>query len=404
MKNFLATAALFGLLLLSNRWLTFEQGMTELKATDTEHYMALATSFPGQQAHDIPFHQAQRIATPLLVGVVSYLTGISHSTLFLLLTLFLCTTIIFLTYKILSEIRIEPAERFLCMALLILNPYTFRFYLAVPAMVCDLVFVTGVALLVLGLLRNNFRLLFAAMIIASLGRQTALLATPGVALWLWQGRGWSAVSATKRLLAAAACLILASTIYVVTAKLAAASGHGGNNMQWLFGMVTWLRHEPNAHVLVELVARAVVPLAFPMALLAGAGLALGENPIQRKEAWLCLILIASLLSQPFMGDPRIFMGNMNRYSSHAFIFALLPLAMLLADRPRIFKALGPIPQSLLLACIAAGSFHHMYTFIGGSSENAARFALIYLVLAAFCGVLVFIAVRTPTKNQSAIQL
>ena len=396
MKNFLSIAGLFAILLLSNRWLTFEQGMSELKATDTRHYMALATSFPNQHVEDIPFHQAQRFAAPMLVGAVSSVTGISHSTGFLLLTLALCLTIIFLTNQVLSEVRLAPQARFLCMALLILNPYTFRFYLAVPAMVCDLVFISGMTLLALGLLRGDFRLVWLAVVTASLGRQTALLAIPGAALWMGLGESWASRPLLKRLLFSASCLVTASLIYIGTAKFAAASGNGGNNLQWLFGMADWLRGDPNLHTLMELFARALIPLAFPLALIVGVGAGLGQNPIRRKEAWICLFLVASLLSQPFMGDPRIFMGNMNRYSAQTFVFALLPLAFLLADRPQIFKTPDSIITGLLLACITAASFHHMYTFIGGTSENATRFVLIYFALATFSGVLVFSSSRTST--------
>ncbi len=74
-----------------------------------------------------------------------------------------------------------PAD--LVLAVIALNSWTFRYFLAFPEIVNDAAFMLGVAILLNGLVKRRGTQVLAGQLIASLSRQTGLLLVPLVVLW-----------------------------------------------------------------------------------------------------------------------------------------------------------------------------------------------------------------------------
>jgi hypothetical protein len=391
----------FGLLLLlSNRWLTYEEGITLLKASDTRTYMALARSAPALEQHpDAEFHHLQRVAGPWVVGTFARITGVSHETSFLLFALLLILGFLYILHRILVTLGLEGHAYLLCMSLALFNPYVVRYYLAVPGMLADLIFVVGMGIAALGLLRGGFAAVAIGLTIAALGRQTALLTFPGFTLWFFLGEAWQDRPLGKKCLYSAIVLAIVTGVYVLSTYLARLMGSTGSNLSVWGGLYRWLRDSFDLGVLIELAIKAVLPLSFPLLILAGFARGTRQRIVDRRASLLCFFIIICLLSQPLLGDPTLFMSNMNRYSSQVFIWALIPLVVALA-KTKALRDIDPITYGVLIASLVTGSFQHVYTFIGGDTSNAARFALIYGTMAIAAGAAACYGARHAVSRSS----
>jgi hypothetical protein len=151
---------LFLVLCGTNRWLSFEEGIGLENATDTKSYMAIAAaapSLPPADAQLVTYH-AQRFASPYLVGTIAHYSHLSAQQVFRGAVIAMIALIIWIAFRILCCLRVPEQAATLCLSLLILNPYMFRLYLAIPSLLDDLVFVLGLSLLVYGLLQGKLGL------------------------------------------------------------------------------------------------------------------------------------------------------------------------------------------------------------------------------------------------------
>jgi hypothetical protein len=373
--------ALFCFLLITNRWASYQQGINIFKAEDTIDYMAIAAAAPHLPSPSLEYHHAQRLVVPFVIGIASKSLGLSYEKMFLIAALLCCALVIVVADLIFDELKLSPPVAFLCLSLLVLNPYTFRYYLAVPVMINDLVFVLGLAIGILGLFKKKFVLVLGGLILAAIGRQTAILLLPGFILWFYRGAGWREFSAGRKVFFSALCCLAVLGVYELTAY--AASFFSARNLIGfdLLGMYYWLRRTPHVVDLLTFVARGVVPFLFPLALLIAAGWSFPQKAAL-PEFLLCILMTALLVSQPVLAGPAMVTKNMTRLSSLGFFPLLIALALRLQNvrfdfqSPRFF---------LLIALIVFGSFHHMSSIIAGDMSLAPWFSLVYFCLACFSG-------------------
>src|ERR1035437_7823997 len=139
-------------LLLTNRWMGWSEGIHYLQADDTQGYLTIAEAAPSFPDQVVLYEHAQRFFIHSLTGTFSKLTGVSlPGSYYLFLALILGLTLLILD-KIFVRLKLPPFAYALCMSVFIINPYTFRYYLIVPAMLADNVFVLGFSAVLLGLL------------------------------------------------------------------------------------------------------------------------------------------------------------------------------------------------------------------------------------------------------------
>src|SRR4029079_7909388 len=100
--------------------------------------------------------------------------------------------------SILESLRVPGRPADLVVAILALNPWGFRYWLAFPEYVNDVAFVLGLAIVVKGLVDGQGARVVLGQLLASLARQTGLLLVPLVVVWLCRDRGWQDRSARQR--------------------------------------------------------------------------------------------------------------------------------------------------------------------------------------------------------------
>ncbi len=402
----LTTLTFCAILLLTNRWLSYQEGIDILKAADTNSYMTIAQAAPALPVLApealLPTNHTARFTVPYIAGTIAHFTGISHEMLFLLATLFFCGMVVWSCHQMLEELTCTDAQYALAMALLIFNPYMFRYYLAVPAMVNDVVFVAGLALALLGLVRGGFGIVLAGCLLAIAGRQNALVFLPALGLWMvlgekWRMGGW--MQALMRFGVVAASVV---AVYVVIGRVIAPFSVRGMEGDALTGFMRWA-FAPSvgkSKVFAEYVLRTVICLLFPIMILLSAAVVRRLRGAKitdffvwmPREFWLSMLFVAALYGFAFLGGPELFMSGVTRYVSHALPAMVLAFAFAM-KRYNLFADAEASPMLALGALCAMGSFHHMTTFGGTTSDKAMYFAVMYCILAIFAGMIAFVALR-----------
>lgn len=402
----LTTLTFCAILLLTNRWLSYQEGIDTLKAADTNSYMTIAGAAPALPSLApsalLPTNHTARFVLPYLVGTFAHLTGVSHERLFLLATLFFCGLVVWSVHRVLLEIHCSDSQYALAMALLIFNPYMFRYYLAVPAMVNDVVFVAGLALTLLGLVRGGLGIVLVGCLVAIVGRQNALVFLPALGLWMVVGEKWRTGGIVRSLTRFGIVAASVAAVYVVIGQVIAPFSVRGMEGDAIMGFVRWVLvpSAGKAKVLAEYFLRTIICLLFPIMILFAAAVVRRLRGVKLtdfftwmpREFWLSVLFVAALYGFAFLGGPELFMSGVTRYVSHALPAMVLALAIAM-KRYNLFSDPEPTLMLALGALCAMGSFHHMTTFGGTTSDKAMYFAVMYCILAIFAGVIAFVALR-----------
>jgi hypothetical protein len=418
-SRLITTLILCALLLLTNRWLTYQEGIDVLKAADTQSYMTIAKAAPGlptplaNEADRLPTNHTARFVVPYLAGTITHFTGISHERMFLVCTLFFCALVVVVVHHILRHTGVNNAQYSVLMLLLIGNPYMFRYYVAVPAMVNDMVFVAGLSIMLLGLLRVRFWFVVGGALVAIIGRQNALVVLPAVGAWMMLGEGWKDSAIVARLTRFVFVVVGVVAVYVALGMIIAPFSVRGMESDALTGLVRWIvaptsvvngatngigiDSSGKVKIFAEYLLRTLICLLFPLMIMFAVALdrRLRGTPLTRfaawlpREFWLAMLFVAALYGFAFLGGPELFMSGVTRYVSHALPAMILALAVVL-KRYGVFAQQNGESDSSMIVClgavIASASFHHITTFGGTSSDKALYFAVMYCCLAIFAGV------------------
>jgi hypothetical protein len=401
--------------LLTNRWLSYEEGISVMIADDTKSYMTLAQAAPTLPSATITpklaSNHTMRLVPAWLVGASAHLLGTSEERMFLVLTLLVCAVIVWTFHHILTQLALTDAQYALCMALFVVNPYTFRYYLAVPAMVGDIVFVLGLAVTLLGLLQTRLFIVLLGGFVAVLGRQNAIVFLPAVLVWLWFGDGWREQKPTSRVIT---CILLVAVIvvpYIILEKMTAPFSERGLENEALTGIFLWLKSPDSgkAKQFIEYMLRMNICLAMPLCIAFGGWLAkrfvnkklgfLSELP---RNFWLALLIATALYGFAFLGGPALFMSGVTRYVSHTLLAVLVAFALFLRSVGLCTLPFVPLsmPRAMLAAVIFAASFHHMTTWIAAPSAVAKYFAAVSILLSLVAGMVMFWKVRSLVWKSS----
>jgi hypothetical protein len=359
-----------------------DQAIVATAAGDSFSYFAIAESAPRLPVdRHLPFHHAQRLAIPFLLGLANRVVPISSSNLFLVCVAVLQLMTLLVVATIAFELQLSAAQAELVVAIMAFNPWASRYYLAFPGMVADVAFVFGLSVVLLGLFRQRLSLVFAGLLFAAVARQTTLVLIPGTLLWIWLD--WERVAPHGlrwRTLVAASVIGLPFVVYLMTARIATQFAAPSENLDHLTGLFTWARSSFNVRTLAAFVLRAITPLAMAVSIWLGCRRWDGGAPSWSRQesvrSWLLAGLALSVCAQPLLGGPAKSSDAVIRLTS----LALVPVALAVAlqvRRARLFDHVaGATPVLVLGAIIAVASMHHETTYLGWSPEQLPRFAVI----------------------------
>ena len=379
------------MLLVTNKWFKYDDAIKVVGADDTVSYRAVAEAWPGLPADRLPFHHAQRLAIPVLLGSVAHTLGCSLESLFLGATLLLCVVVMLLMHAIFVSLALSAAQRLLLFALLLFNPFVFRPYLAATFMVVDLVFVTGLALLIWGLLTNRGTTTVLGVVFAALGRQTALALLPVAVVWLNTG-AWKARAARQRLFLMLLLPVSVVGVYCITGLEASNMSEGGFNFGHVTGLSHWFSTFSPGKIpaFLQFFFRGLASSTVTLTILGVVYVRTRKQVTLPAFFWLLLMLVASVWVQPFLGGPEVTGGNIVRLCALGFVPLLTALGVLLS-RSRVLSDVGRLELMTATLLIVAGSFHHLTSNVGNALRyGVTGFAIAHGAFAALTGILFFL--------------
>jgi hypothetical protein len=378
------TALLLAGLLLTNRYLSLgrDAAWVEFAGGDAYTYLAIADAFPSLPRDvSLWLHKAQRLFFPYVLGGVAWTFGVSTEHVFRVFGLLVVLAVVLVFRRMLLSLALSVEVRMVLLSLLILNAYMFRYHIAIPWMVSDLGFELGLSMALLGLLRERPALTYAGLLVATLGKQTAIALIPGVIAWMWFV--WNAPRRVKiaQCLAAA---VLGPIVFVATTWLVASFSRSSDMAAHVIGLFQWMSTQFSPSTLAAFAARGLIVFALPMALFVSLAVTrkLPVRWYRNIRLWLCLGLAAPIEMEPVLAGPAVTGGSMTRLAVLAYLPVLLGLATVLEQIPL------PAAVQRRLVFVSAftaaiGSFHHFYSFLGiPDPQRAGAFAAVYLMSAA----------------------
>ena len=357
------------LLLLSNRWMSFEEGRDFLAAADSLSFESIAASAPHFPADPIPYQHAQRWVPAYLVGLSAKVFSIPLGLAFQFMVFFLVLAIVRTLSDLAVRITESQSASLILAAALILNPYLFRYYLIVSGLLPDLFFVFGLTLITRGLFVKGEKQIIFGLIIASLGRQSSLLVLPGLAYWIYSTRKELKRTLWVRMSALAIPVIL----YVALGKIGTKFATPSHNLEHLFGLGNFVsKHLSQTSTLlkgfVEHALRLLLPHLAAFALMDAVFLRLKlkqKFELIKSPLFITFGLIwLGIIAQPFMNGPD---PNHTRLSVIAFpaTWALLLLSLRTQQHVKItqWKII------ILIGFLFLSSLHHKFTLFGPTDST-----------------------------------
>jgi hypothetical protein len=396
----LVTAALLATVAVTNRWLSFTAGFRLLRAHDEIDYRTIAVAAPHFPNVPVGEQHAQRFIPHYLVGLVARGLDANVDTVYLVAAILAALALSSLLAAAVSRIQLSLPAFAVCMAVFVLNAYTLRYYFLVPAELSDLLLVVGLMIALLGLIRGNYWIVVLGVAFATDARQTALPATLAVAYWLSFGPGWRDAASRVRAARALGALVTSAALYLVmvvaTSSFSQSDTPGFAHLTVLADLE---RLPAGAGQLGQHVLRTFNALLAVLALL--AAIALSRTRARRAarlpfEFWGCLLLGVSVAAQPLVLSPGYAAHNETRLAVQSLPFFVCALAYAMQGYEGRFGApLTAKAAAAILALLAVGSLHHLYTTIGAST--ASQTVAIQLVTALCAATVCLISLRRVNR-------
>jgi len=346
--------------------LPFIAAIDWVQATDVYSYLHISESAPGLPAERIAYHFAQRWIPHYLVGIVSVLCSVELDMMYALAALFLTFAIAWISFGVLRRGARDAGLTCLLFLIVSLSSFSYRLVIFVPGLLIDLVCVLGLAITLSGLIDRKIGWILVGMVVATLGKQLALLLLPGVLLYTLAVFG----RAQGKRAAFVKCFWIGAVTIGTYSLLIATSAHfaypNSITRAVLFALFPWLV-SPQFSVaqFAEHVLRVLVPLLpfIGMLMLAWWRRITVSEMLRRlmvPENVALILMVLGPMAYAFLPGPQVQMGNQSRYVA----LSMLPMALLtlrcLPDG-RLYLSWG---DYLWLSVVLCGiSYHHRYTLV-----------------------------------------
>jgi len=329
------------------RWPSWGEGIRVQFASDARSYEEIARAAPSFPATRMLRPFAERFPTHWSVGMISDLTDVPLHVVYRIASVLCFLVVIAVVHLALVRFGLDVRGHAVSLGALAASAYPVHYLLAAPGMLSDGVFILGLSVALLGFTHERFPVALAGLVIATVGRQTAVPVGVAAAVWVFLVRDWRATRWQR----AAVCILIPAAIYATLHFVAnpfATSGVGGLHEISVIGFLTGIRP------IAEHLGRVVLGLAVPSALVLGAWR-------RSSGRLLCgpVLVAAAVALQP------VVLGPASNGSNEPRLAGLAAPALAVAAGTFLRKtALGPRETAVLLAAIAVAGLHHRYTHAG----------------------------------------
>ena len=350
---------LLGFLLLSAHFYTYHDAVTK-GFSDVVPYVKMATAPDFTSFHalsnDFAIHHLERWPVHLFVGTIISITGLDFWTAYRLGVLVCLLLVIFLV----GQLQCSATAKKAFLVLVLFSPYTFRQYLAVPAMISDCLFYTAVIGFAVGMYKRNLVMLTGFAVLACLARQTGIILVPILLVYCLIYR----VELKKTLLMIG---LVALTFLLVKELSQILFIPKSTNYVFMhtLGIFVWLMNEPHWLEWIDFIGRYGLMLIsiLPMMILLRPG---------QVVQWWYVIFFLILGAQPLLAGPFVTGSNIDRLAIYGlpFLGLLFLEEAITAKQLVVFTILTVLvsfqPQFSLLHFVAGGRYYFvaLAVFVG----------------------------------------
>lgn len=332
------------LAVVAQRWVSIADGIREQFASDVRSYELIARASPSFPEQHVLRPFAERFPVHWLIGAIADLTGIPLEDVYRSASVLVVAGIVLVVHATLERLGLGLGSYALAAGALAASAYPLHYLLAAPGMVADGLFLLGLAVVLLGFTRERLALVLAGLVLATLGRQTAVpVALVAAACAAFMPAWWP-----MRWRAAAATALVPVGVYAVLRAVAdpfAIPKRGDVHDLTVVGFMT------SVHAFTEHVGKIAIGVMVPAALVAAAWWrARGPLP------WMPLLLAAAVIAQPLLLGPSSTGDTEPRLAALA-----TPALAVAAGLVLVHARLRRGEVLLLAAAIALAGLHPRYT-------------------------------------------
>ena len=359
---FFATLLTFLFYLTSNSYgyqFAIENGFADVgsyiniaSSKDLESLYILSAKFPWQHL--------ERWVPHTLIGEISRIFKINlWSTYKAFNLLCICLSII-----LINSLKCSHLNRMAYFSLLILNPYTFRYFAGAPGMISDSIFFVSLIAFCVALFNKNFFLLYLAIIFACISRQTGALLLPILFLTYFYDKSMLKVVVIG-IFIGFICLLVTklSSLYIFKPV------EQGYLLDVTLGIFFWIAHKFNMNELVNFLGRYILML-FSISPI----LILVKNQKIDRLAIFGILFFIIMQSQPILGGPYITGSNIDRLA----ILGLPFLGMI------ILRVEINIKSLLIFTSLLAFTSLNPYFSVLYETSPYNRYLFVTIIVTVFC--------------------
>ena len=159
------------LVLITNQYFSLEQVFLN-GGSDGKDYFSISNHAP-EFSKDLAAHKSWRFLYPFLIGIISKIFNFDIFLVYQLTVILIIVNFIYLLNKGIF-INNNFFENFIFISCILFNPYFFRYFISLPLLINDLIFIYGTLYLILFFKKDKLYYLIIGLIIICFARQESI--------------------------------------------------------------------------------------------------------------------------------------------------------------------------------------------------------------------------------------
>ena len=336
----------------TNQHLNFKE-IISINQIDSASYMSIAISAPEFSQENIPYHHAQRVFIPYITGLLSNTFDFEIFYVFKILTILIIFLIIYCHYWITIKIKSDFYLSVLSISFLILNPYLLRYFIAVPTMINDVVFILSLYLFSIGLIFKK-KITLLGFFLGILSRQNGIFLFIAYLINNFLHKNFKIIKDKKTILA----LFIMIIVSMFANKYAEEVSIDKFNYMHVYGIFEWIYNSFNLAILLKWF---MLPLYSYLPIIIFISIFLRLNFIQKININNFLIIIfifVSIIGVSYLSGPGTSGRNIIRLTTLVYPLILISILCFMKLKNKIFSI--PIFYFILFI-LHIWSFHPKYS-------------------------------------------
>ena len=293
-------------------------------------YFKISESAP-QIASDIQYIKSERFLFPYLIGLFSNYFNFDIFNIYRICSVIFCLSLIYLITVLLKNLKCPEKLKLLFLLIIILNPYLIRYYIALPTLINDIIFLNIVTLLAISLLKKNYYIFYSAIFFGFFCRQNTFAFILSLYLIFFLERFFfrkNKLFDLKRIIISTSVVILVSYINYLYAKQTNSIMSGVD----LYSVAIFGIFNTN-YSIISFIKFIIFPLLsfFPLLII----IIFEKFELSKLNSSLKLFFIFSvlfLIAQPFLAGPVVAGKNFIRLSNYSFPLIIFLLSSIISSK------------------------------------------------------------------------